>query len=376
MLNLKVLPELTKPYILDRVSQEEIMEFYLNVPVNDKTLQGSSFLSKFRSESNPDVNPTCNYYYSDSGKLRVRDWNGSFKGDCFDVASYFTKINIKTSQGFKLLLNKIAYDFKIHKYATDEERKKFNNLYQQHLTTRELKVFKVVPRVFNKYDANYWQKRYGIDLETLKLGKVIPVLELHIENKEGYLTQIYTYNSYNPAFAYYGGKINGIILWKIYIPLTKDKTKKFITNYSFVQGVHLLKASRIIIITKSYKDVLCYKMYGITAICVPSETFVISKDLMFKLKSLADIVITNFDYDKAGIILARKYKRIHNCYPLMFTRGRFNQPDFGVKDFSEFRETFGHEKTVNLIKTIYNTHEHILDYITNENKRLLSWLTK
>jgi hypothetical protein len=374
MINLKLLPTLTKPYLLERVSQEEIMLYYIGIPVNTQTLEGSSFLSPFRSENNPDKNPTCNYYYSENGKLRIKDWNGSFHGDIFDVASWATKINSKTSQGFKLLLNKIAYDFKVHKYSVDEERKKFNILYKQHITTKELKVFKVIPRPFNKFDGKTWYDRWEISSSLLKLGKVIPVQELQVEGNDGYLHTKYVYNSYNPGYAYYGGEINGIILWKVYFPLTKDKNKKFITNYSFIQGLNLLVPARVIVITKSFKDVLCFRVFGIVAICVPSETYVISKEIMFKLKSYADIVVTNFDYDKTGILLANKYKRVHNCYPIMFTRGRFNQPDFGVKDFTEFRETYGTEKTKALIINTFDKYKELFTYIDNLNKQAIKWI--
>ena len=70
MENLGLYPKLTKDYILERVSEEEIMEFYMDIPVIDENFYGNSFRNPFRID---DFN-TCNYYYDKkTGKLRFRD---------------------------------------------------------------------------------------------------------------------------------------------------------------------------------------------------------------------------------------------------------------------------------------------------------------
>ena len=60
-------------------------------------------------------------------------------------------------------------------------------------------------------------------------------------------------------------------------------------------------------------------------------------------------------------------KKVHNCYPIMFTRGRFNQPNFGVKDISEYREVYGFNKSLELIYSLVETHRELLDYLDNYN---------
>jgi hypothetical protein len=373
MKNLSILPELTKKYILERVTQEEIMLYYNKVEVNDETLLGNSFTSRMRKDNNP----TCNYYYYEDNKgeirLKLRDWNGSFNGDIFDVASFYTKINSKTSQGFKLLLHKIAKDFKIHKYKDGTERDKLDIIVQEHIKRKELRVFNIIPRKWNEYDKRYWYDKFGITFELLKIGKVIPIDILQVEGKDGYLHNNYKYYSKDPAFAYYGGEINGIKLWRIYFPL-RDKGRRFLSNYAFIQGLHLFEPARVCIITKSYKDVLCYKTFGITAVAVPSETYVMNKDEIFNIKSKCDIVVTNFDYDKTGILLANKYKRKYNISPLMFTRGKYNQYDYGVKDFSEYREKFGKQSTLALINLIIDEYREDLENINKYNYEALKWI--
>ena len=373
MSKLGVLPELTKKYLLERLTQEEIMEYYTGIPVNNFTLSGNSFKSPIR----PDKNPTCNYYYSTDNRgetrLRLKDWNGSFNGDIFDIASHYTKIRTESSQGFKLLLHAIAKDFKIHKYVEGEERAKLEIVIDEYHKRKNLKIFKVIPRKWNEYDKRFWFDKFGIGSELLRIGKVIPVQDLEIEGENGFFNKIYKYYSKDPAYAYYGGSINGITIWKIYFPLRKDR-RRFLTNYGFIQGLHMFQPARVGIITKSLKDVLVYKTFGIEAVAVPSETYVMTKDEFFNIKSKCDIVLTNFDYDRAGILLANKYKRIHNCLPLMFTKGRFNQPDYGVKDFSEFREVFGKEKTNELIASLIEKYYDDIQQLTLYNYESLKWI--
>jgi hypothetical protein len=362
MLKLQYKEKLTIKYILERVTQEEIMEYYLKFPVNNETLSANSLLSPFRKDNNP----TCNYYYIEDKfgkiKLKFRDWNGAFNGDVFDVAATVLKINITSSQGFMLLLHNIAKDFKIHKYANGEERKKFDLLITEYHKNISIKTFTVIPRKWNNYDKQFWYDKFGIGVDLLRLGKVIPVSELYIEG-ENNSSKIYKYFAKDPAYAYYGGEKNGIKLWKIYFPFRKKGERRFMTNYNFIQGLHLFQPAKVGIITKSLKDVLCYKRFGIQAIAVPSETYLMTKDEIFNIKSKVDILLTNFDYDKAGILLANKYKRVHGILPLMFTKGKYNQLDFGVKDFSEYIETYKDEKTKLLISSIINKYKKELDYI-------------
>lgn len=373
MSKLNILPQLTKSYLLQRITQEEIMEYYTGIAVTEYTMLGNSFTSPIRIDNDP----TCNYYYAINNKresrLKLRDWNGSFHGDIFDVASHFTKINIKTAQGFNLLLNKIAYDFNIHKYTNGIERAKLESTLNEYSRQTELKVFKVVPRSWNEYDKRYWYDRFGIDAQLLRIGKVIPVDRLEIEGKDGYFHKQYTYFSKDPAYAYYGGKVNGIIIWKIYFPLREGR-RRFLTNYAFIQGLDIFEPCKIGIITKSLKDVLTFKTLGVQSVGIPSETYVMTKDEYFDLWSKSDILFTNFDYDRAGILLANKYKKIHNCHPIMFTKGRFGQSNFGVKDISEFRNTYGMQKSIELIFSLVEMNRELIDSLNNHNYNSLKWI--
>lgn len=376
MKKLDILPNLTKDYILERIPQEEIMEYYSGVKVTEETLTGNSFLSPFREDNDY----TCNYWYSISQRtgevrLKLKDWNGSINEDIFGVASLRTKISIKTSQGFKLLLCKIASDFKIHKYTSEEEREKLD-IEIKEAKEREVPIIVVHPRLFNRFDEAYWTKKFGITKDLLRLGLVLPADSVDIQQKDGYLKKVYSYTSKDPCYAYYGGEKNGIKQWRLYFPLRKrgSSLPRFLSNSAFIQGIHMIVPARVIIITKSHKDVLTYRKLGFIAVAVPTETYLMTKAEIAYLKRFCDMLITNFDYDKTGIRLAQKYKKIHRIEPMMFTRGRFNQPSYGVKDVSEFREAYGEAKTRELLLSLLDRYQEDLHQITIYNYNSLKWI--
>ena len=379
MENLGVYPKLTKDYILERKSEEEIMGYYTKIPVVEENFYGNAFTSPFRE----DTLPTCNYYYAvKDNKLRLRDFAGASNGhldrmynaDIFDVVGFYNKLNPNIPQHFNLILHIIAKDFKLHKYSNnDEEIKKIDDfILKQRNVKQKLKVIKVVPRKWNKGDEVYWYQKYGISHKTLKENKVFAVQELYIEDNKGLLNRYYMYKYNDPAYAYFGGKEQGISKWKIYFPMRKDTNySKIITNSAFVQGFDTFLPCRIGIVTKSFKDVLALKEFGLQAISLSSESTSLSNDEYFRLKSYSDFVVSLLDYDRAGIRMANHLKHKFNIKPLMLTRGRYGKPDYGVKDFSDFRELYGRDKTIALINETISSLSDFIEYSKN-----LSQLTK
>lgn len=377
MNKLGVFPKLTKEYILERVTQEDIMEKYLKIPVNTENMYGNSFCNPFRK----DESPTCNYYYDDAGKLRMRDFGGEwtdrlYNMDIFDVIGHIYMIDPGNKQGFKIIQNIIAKDFNIHKYQNNQEEVQLLDMFlnNQQNKKKKLRFIKVVPRAWNKADEQYWYNRYGISLKTLKRFKVYPVAMLYVENAYGTVNQSYEYDYTNPAYAYYGGKEQEIHLWKVYFPLNKNpKFTKVIANKQFVQGKEQFLPTRVGVVTKSYKDVMVLAEFGIQAITLSTETSILKPDDIFFLKTNCDIVVSLLDYDKQGIKMANKLKKKYGIQPFMLTRGRFGKPDYGVKDISDFREQYGRDLTMKLIFQALDTLQERIDSI-NKYRREILWI--
>lgn len=370
---LGIYPEITKDYILKQISQEQIFEKYTGIPVNRQTLQNNSVLSPFRI----DKNPTCNYWYNENGKLRFRDWSGDFHGDCFDACARRINVDVKNKYDFIFILHTIAKDFSINKYRNKQYREIYNNTLQSINQSRKNKKqtlqFKIIPRNWNYHDGEYWYKKYK--LNTKDLYYVYPAQEIYTISSTG-TYKVYSYDVKDPAYCYYGGKSDkGIDMWKVYFPLRREiGDKRFISNISFLQGKQLITCGKVGILTKSYKDVLCFKKFGLQAIAPSAESVLLTKDEYFWFRNKFDYVISCFDWDRAGIRAAWKHREIYGITPMMFTRGKFNSIDFGSKDFSDYLENNGEIDTGNLLKDIYLKYKQDLIDISNYNKNSLKWI--
>lgn len=62
--------------ILGKVSEEQLMEHYLGIPVKK---------GLFRSPLRQDRNPTCAFYRNKKGELILKDFAGYFSGNVFSV---------------------------------------------------------------------------------------------------------------------------------------------------------------------------------------------------------------------------------------------------------------------------------------------------
>lgn len=372
---LGVYPDLTKDYILRRVSQEEIFEKYINIPINKETLGGSSVKSPFRS----DKNPTCNYWYNHNGKLRFRDWSGDFHGDCFDAVARKIGLANKDKYDFIVILHTIAKDFRIHKYVDTDNIAIYNTTLQTLKDSKEgtrkkttLK-FNITPRIFNYHDNEYWGKKYRLSVKDLP--HVYPAQEIYI-TKNGESYRYYSYSTKDPAYCYYGGKSeDGVDMWKIYFPLRgKGGGTRFISNHSFLQGKQLITCGRVGVITKAYKDVLCFRKYGIQAVAPSAESVILTKDEYFFMKTKFDFLVSCMDYDATGISSSIKHRDKYNIMPIMFTKGRFGQIDFKAKDFSDYIENNDDSKVIDLLRTNFSKYEHDFKFIDNYYKNSIGWI--
>jgi hypothetical protein len=72
------------------------------------------------------------------------------------------------------------------------------------------------------------------------------------------------------------------------------------------------------------------------------------------LKERFPIIISNYDFDYAGVKSANKIRKLYDIQPLFLTNGKMNTIDFGSKDIADYICKNGLEKTKELIKEVYN----------------------
>ena len=87
--------EITKELILKKVPEENIMEFYLGVPIKK---------GLFRSPLRSDRTPTCSFYRSNrTGRLLFKDFGSDMTGDFVSVVMY--KFGVSYYQALQIIAN-------------------------------------------------------------------------------------------------------------------------------------------------------------------------------------------------------------------------------------------------------------------------------
>lgn len=283
-----ILPTINKEWILERVSQEEIMVRYTGQPI--------VINAKFHSPFREDNSPSCVYYYNKQGKLLFRDFGKGRPMDAFEVACTvlrcdFTEVLKRLTDEFNLLRveRKPAVD------DTLELAKKLAN---------EPTTITIEPYTLNgSWDMDdagqkFWHK-YGVTPKTLKKYKVFQLNQAWCNEKP-----IYRYVATSPGFAYWFGGND----YKLYFPL-KDKVR-FLCNTDVVQGESQLpKGGKHLIITKSLKDVMVFAEYGVPAIAPQSEVHPLTYDYVDDLKQRFGKITLVYDYDYTGVKNTNKMRK-------------------------------------------------------------------
>ena len=357
--------DLTKEFILSKVSQELIMSKYMGIPVSviNNCIETNTLIC---SPLRVDNHPTFGFAYNKNFKLKARDFNGSFFGDVFDLVAYVLSfktgrhINVSNKADFYYVLKHIAYTFRKLIYGGEQDEENEILLKQTVAKIKASKpIIEVVTRSWTNQDRYIWE-RWGVSLHWLNTHFVCPVEQLYI-NRYCQPIPKYNYKSEDPCYAYVTGlDSNGIYNIECYFPL-RDRTKgevKFITNHNGLVGILNLDKPKydIIIITKSYKDNLALSSWfhsnplrgslseaRIGVINVTSESYNL-KDYEYEwLKSkLTDngILISLFDCDLTGVRGANKLRRQYGIIPIIIPRS------YEAKDFSELLEKYSRQ-TVN-----------------------------
>lgn len=306
--------ELTKIAILERLTEEKIMERYIGLEVDTESF--------FQNPLRPDQRPGCRFYYNSKGRLYFHDW-GKFHWDCFAVVQY------RYGDSFIQALRRISHDFSLK----DIEAQYFQE-YVPIIKVRE--EVKVCVRNWEKDDLKFWNKG-GVDTNTLKWGNTFALKAFWINN------EYYKCWKNDPTYCYYFG--NG--LYKLYFPARKEM--RFWQNINQVDDDltqfwdQLPPTGEILILTKSKKDGLSMYTFDITADAVLSETHLIKPEKMAQYKARFKYIFTLFDHDQAGRYLALKYWKVYGIPYLMFPKG-------WRKDFFANVELFGR---VGMIKIIH-----------------------
>lgn len=313
---------ITKEFLLQKLSQEEIMEHFLGFRVEP----GKKYCSPLRK----DKEPTCSFTQK-NGKLYFVDFSGDFFGDCFDVVQRMYGVNFYkavdiVAERFGLTNAKIAVEKKPVIYVEKESFKQY----------REIEI---TVRHWEASDFAYWD-RFKIDEKTLRFFQVFPIKHAFLDG-----TVTYTYSENDPAYAYRFGHKE----YKIYFPFRSHNEMRFMSNTTAIQGLRQIpKQGELLILSKSMKDIMVLRRLGFYAVAFQSESIVPKEEDIDPLLKGYERVISFYDWDRAGIRSANKIRKLYGIEPVFLSDGRFHTYDYKAKDIAEYIERHGVEKTKKL----------------------------
>lgn len=319
-------PKITKELILSRFSEEQLMEYYLHLPVKK---------GLFRSPLRRDKQPTCSFYRNKSGTLIFKDFATGQHLNIFDVVQSIFRCDYFKS------LRIIANDFGIVRDNTLHKNPGKINLNPIKIKDKEISKIQIEVQEFTDGELKWWGK-YGISKDILKRFNVYSCKHVFLNDQLFAKSQ-----QHCPIFGYYGKKYQGLELWRCYFP--KRTSFRFITNWPSkkIQGYDQLpKKGKLLVITKSMKDSMCLYSCGITACAPNSENLFISDKVLEDLKSRFKNIVVLYDNDRPGLYNMAKIRREHPELTYVFIPKRY-----GSKDISDFYKDHGRKETLNLIKT-------------------------
>jgi hypothetical protein len=307
---------LSRDYIYKTFSQEAIFEAY-GIPV----VKGN-FVSPLRR----DRSPTCAFQYSGNILRYYDNRPGEFCGDAISMVMHLKHLTYQ--EALLDIYNTMNNSTSNNNFAT---RRSNGELIKQKGSTE----IKIKFKEFSNKELEYW-KQYGISLETLQRFNIRSCTKLYIKTKS--LDFENCVRGSEMCFVYIFAD-NSV---KAYFP-ERDKYR-FISNSRWIQGLEYLDNPELLVITKSFKDVVCLSLFGIQAVAMQGESVLPPAWLVNKYNCvyLAD---NDAPGKRAAVLIRKKYNIPIALFPQEYR-------EMGIKDFSDAYKILGHEYLEDLLNTI------------------------
>jgi len=322
----KVTDNVTIDKILAKLDPYDIYAFYigkevkLNKPIN--------------SPLREDKNPSWTLFKARSGDLMYKDFATGESGNVVHLVRHMFDIT------YYKALEKIWADM-----MTGDKQK---NGHTRPKTERVNKIeteLTVKRKYFTQVDDEYWGQFY-ITRDILKLYNVFPIQMYWHNGVQGGLT----YSKLSPMYAY---KV--FDKFKIYRPYAMNKRDKWRNNCGSydLQGLEQLPESgKLLIITKSLKDVMVLHRHGYASVAPQSENSIVPMVLMEHLRTRFEKIIVFFDYDEGGVRGAETLCKRHDLEKIFIDKHYLDV--YGIKDISDFASEMSKEKTIKLLKELFD----------------------
>lgn len=280
---MKVEFRISKQDILSKITPEEIFSAFIENPKPSRV---------YNVPWRIDQKKSLTFFYSPSNELMFYDQAYKEGGDCI---TFYSKIfNVDRKQALLDIYNNFKLkDISIINQKTiskRENQEKIENKLSWKYSEKNSKKYN---------DAINYFKSFGISEKTLEFFNVKPI-DLYCINDTIIRPEVFSV-----VYEYEQNK------YKIYTPLSSDKTYKFVDGIKgeYYQGYNKLPENgNLVFITSSYKDVMILYELGFNSIAPKSEVVKIDEKIIDDLKNRFDNVVLFYDNDKAGLMSSEKLK--------------------------------------------------------------------
>ena len=403
-----------KDYIESLLDEVFIFSYYLKL---DKNIIEDCVINskKIKNPLRLDKHPSASFKVTRNNKLIMTDYaKPEYAGDIYAVVGITLGLNCNNNTDFITICETIINDLiKDKKILNTYKPTKINKQYIED-NNKEIKNTYITVQYerWNNINFTYWfnhirpNKELGVLLlKELQYHDIYPIEKFWL-NDNIRATKIIKPNE--PIYAYLLNTVDSIRYYKIYMPNSK---RKFITNSNFrINYLNKANKTKYGIIVKSIKDLIFLKVFtkylninDIDFISISSETINLTTDEYNKIKNKFDFIFTFYDWDKAGVLNAYKLYSQFQIKAIFITKNDFNPlkemttkevdnfnnaiqysvdyplsihsfinfiKEFSIditnkaKDFSDYLNIYGIEKTSKLLIELYDTiKEESLDYI-------------
>lgn len=259
--------------LLRKVSEFDIMRFYLNIEVLPTLIN---------SPVRQDKNASVSIFSPDGIKIYYKDFGTNEHGSIFDL------LGKMWNRSFNEVISKIWEDL-------DKVNHNLIKLKRSHrgLIHKTNSILEVKTRQWFDYDMEYWNS-YGITKEWLEFGDIHPISHILI-TRDNYTKVI---PADKLAYVYVERKDKKVSL-KVYQP--KSQRLKWLSKHdSSVWDLwsRLPAKGDTLFITSSRKDALClWENIGIPSVSLQGEGYIPKEKVINQLKQRFGRVIVFFDND-------------------------------------------------------------------------------
>lgn len=321
-----------RDYVLSRITEEDIFHKYLGIYPNLEDY----FTNPLRGDDHAD----CKFYRDNTARraLKFKDFAWGVNWDCFNVVQYVEK----DVNNFYDALRKVAKDFNL--LGSEIDYSVVDSLQEKINLTKKDTGIRVARREWYNFDLKWWADNCTDDIRALNYFNVSPIQAAWSGER-----QIYAYSKNDPGYVFWFGDYD----YKLYFPLRKEG-RFFNNRTTLLQGWNQLpETGENLIITKSYKDVICMRTFGIHAVAPMSESIMITEEQYEELNNRFFNIYSLMDRDRAGMRMSQILRKKYDIQPLLFpTDGILFRQKGEPKDFTDHKRDYGLQYVLELIEEV------------------------